>query len=731
MASRVARLSGNATILTCFAENFFVILLATSQPAKKKAKNLPKSRTHTISSCWQSWTGNASRIFLSADEQTSGKGESDCSNWVQLLRWFQMVLTRCDFCPVLWVSKRWNSSKRGLTVKVTWLSWGNQKIRASNVPLKAEGRIYLHLSSYSSPHHVSKFEASGPQKKVGKENRQHASVSSGRGLTLRVGCRGPCLKIWVASAFSCVLGVSWKSSYGVKTRSLSEVRFGRPATSQHLAGSKSPKSPRSVFRQAATTQKEQPNDNTITTNGHEESLRRLIQKRNTTPIDKKHKQDDQQKDTYDQKRGKAKQHRKHLEHLPWAQKHDFDQHQTQKHPHNAHARQRWQQQIRQTGYCGCVLRGSLHVNDEEAWTRSWTRTRGQVQQHQDTMKPFTMQELNDAINQFKRGSAADTIGVNAEMIKYSTRGLKKKHLLRLYNKATKLHEQPPPKWRDTTTKFIYKSGYPASPSNYRPICSTNSSANFSASDYNPHWTTTKPFESWLGDCWTVDLIAARSGWALWSSGEVLSSSVSRLGSPPPTGMVKVLVPSIRQSSDTSLANWRRTLDWLQMGRMLRAPLSPPPPPPPPPPSPPPHHLHHPPPPHTHTSSSPPLLPPPHTHTPLSPTHTHTSPSLPPLLPTTMAATFRPKGLFFGIYKFEFYPKTEFLHWDMFLCDLEKWSKKKGKSFKKKENFFLKKNNNKHRKNKMIKQRQKKKDNKEKNDRKNEKERERLKRKDTQ
>ena len=38
----------------------------------------------------------------------------------------------------------------------------------------------MHLSSYSSPHHVSKFEASGPQNKVGKENRQHASGSSGK-----------------------------------------------------------------------------------------------------------------------------------------------------------------------------------------------------------------------------------------------------------------------------------------------------------------------------------------------------------------------------------------------------------------------------------------------------------------------------------------------------------------------------------------------------------------------
>ena len=46
------------------------------------------------------------------------------------------------------------------------------------------------------------------------------------------------------------------------------------------------------------------------------------------------------------------------------------------------------------------------------------------EQHHHTVKPFTMQELNDAIH-LKRGRAADTRGVNAEMIKYSTRRLEK------------------------------------------------------------------------------------------------------------------------------------------------------------------------------------------------------------------------------------------------------------------------------------------------------------------
>ena len=44
-------------------------------------------------------------------------------------------------------------------------------------------------------------------------------------------------------------------------------------------------------------------------------------------------------------------------------------------------------------------------------------------------------------------TAADTRGVNAEMIKHYTRRVKK-HSLRLYCKVTKPSEEPPPNWRD-------------------------------------------------------------------------------------------------------------------------------------------------------------------------------------------------------------------------------------------------------------------------------------------
>ena len=41
------------------------------------------------------------------------------------------------------------------------------------------------------------------------------------------------------------------------------------------------------------------------------------------------------------------------------------------------------------------------------------------------------------------------------------------------------------------------------------------------------------------------------------------------------------------------------------------------------------------------------------------------------LPSSVAATFRPKGLFFRIYKFKFYTKTDFFNFHAFLCDFEK------------------------------------------------------------
>ena len=57
------------------------------------------------------------------------------------------------------------------------------------------------------------------------------------------------------------------------------------------------------------------------------------------------------------------------------------------------------------------------------------------------------------------------------MIKYSTRRLKHSTHYDCTAKAIKTHEQPPPNWRDTTIKFLHKSGDVASLTNCRPICS--------------------------------------------------------------------------------------------------------------------------------------------------------------------------------------------------------------------------------------------------------------------
>ena len=46
----------------------------------------------------------------------------------------------------------------------------------------------------------------------------------------------------------------------------------------------------------------------------------------------------------------------------------------------------------------------------------------------------------------------------------------------------------------------------------------------------------------------------------------------------------------------------------------------------------------------------------------------------------MAATFRPKGVFFGIDKFKFYTKTDFFFFKKFSCVIWKNEQKKGEKF---------------------------------------------------
>ena len=133
--------------------------------------------------------------------------------------------------------------------------------------------------------------------------------------------------------------------------------------------------------------------------------------------------------------------------------------------------------------------------DEELYT-STTKTHereheheDKYEQHQETLKPSTMQELNDANNHLKRGRAADTRRVKAEMTKYSTRRLKKAHT----TTAQQSHRTP----RATTTKLathddqtrtgIWPHHRTTDPFVRSPSC-THSRASSSSSDCEPRWT---------------------------------------------------------------------------------------------------------------------------------------------------------------------------------------------------------------------------------------------------
>ena len=103
----------------------------------------------------------------------------------------------------------------------------------------------------------------------------------------------------------------------------------------------------------------------------------------------------------------AKQHRKPPEHLPWAQKHDLGQNQTQKNPENAHARQRWQQQLRQIADVFTEFHEDFHTPTNTRTSANYIKTQRSRSRCQSSTTPSN---------------------INAEMIKNSTRRLKKKAL---------------------------------------------------------------------------------------------------------------------------------------------------------------------------------------------------------------------------------------------------------------------------------------------------------------
>ena len=139
---------------------------------------------------------------------------------------------------------------------------------------------------------------------------------------------------------------------------------------------------------------------------------------------KRHKHDDQEKDTYGQKRG-GTQNRKHLEHLQWAQKT-----RPLSKPDGRNSLQRT-----------CKTK-QQNMTDKMSRMCSWNPTRSSTRQRRrrtntntnartSTNNTKTQRSRSRCGNSTtpstnsKRGKAADTRGVNAEMIKYTTTILQK------------------------------------------------------------------------------------------------------------------------------------------------------------------------------------------------------------------------------------------------------------------------------------------------------------------
>ena len=96
----------------------------------------------------------------------------------------------------------------------------------------------------------------------------------------------------------------------------------------------------------------------------------------------------------------------------------------------------------------------LHLNGKE------TRTLGQLRPtttHNDPVHDAGTQQRHQTN---KNGQSCKRERCQRRLIKHSTRRVKP-HLLRPCNKVIKPKEEPPPNWRDTTIKVIY-----------RPVCST-------------------------------------------------------------------------------------------------------------------------------------------------------------------------------------------------------------------------------------------------------------------
>ena len=83
---------------------------------------------------------------------------------------------------------------------------------------------------------------------------------------------------------------------------------------------------------------------------------------------------------------------------------------------------------------------------------------------------ITTEELQTAINKFKKGKSPDSKGIRAEDVKAceeETREI----VRQIFNEIIKRNELTPEDWKKVTIKVIHKKGDVEDVSNHRPICS--------------------------------------------------------------------------------------------------------------------------------------------------------------------------------------------------------------------------------------------------------------------
>ena len=114
--------------------------------------------------------------------------------------------------------------------------------------------------------------------------------------------------------------------------------------------------------------------------------------------------------------------------------------------------------------------GAIRPNDHNEQDDGWADGgRGQSEHDSQYAIPeFTKEELEQAIDQLKKGKACDQRGLVAEMLKAGKQELNSM-LLTLYNEVIQSDKLPPKAWKETIVTVLFKSGDPQLPQNYRPI----------------------------------------------------------------------------------------------------------------------------------------------------------------------------------------------------------------------------------------------------------------------